>query len=123
MTEIYLTGNSIRGGVRFRFEADGLTLTDLLNNLPNLKIVRTTGAPANTPIAVSEIRTDDALLAVMVGQIPTTTVSDRMAYFTKYTTVPAANQIQISIDTSGMELIVVFFSILTVEQLSRIRKK
>src|SRR5262245_26447068 len=110
MSELYLTANGKRGNCRFRFEADGMPLVDLIANLTYLRVMKVPGGPANDPIAVSGIRKDDALLTVMVGREPTPALSDRIAFLTRYTTISNSNQITISVDTTGMELLVVFFS-------------
>jgi hypothetical protein len=117
MTEIYLTGNTSRGHVRFRFEADGLTIQELVDNLESLQFLRTVGGPANDPILITGIRPGDALMGVLVGANPVPDLSDRIGNLTGYTIISNANQIEISIDTSGLELLVVWFADLLIQQL------
>jgi hypothetical protein len=111
MSEIYLTAHSRVGMLRFRFEHDSIPTVTLMTHLERLHFLRVTGGPANAPIAVSGIRRDDPLLCVMERTIPNPAAqkSDRFLDRRRETIVPTSNQIEISVDTTGSEILVGWF--------------
>jgi hypothetical protein len=77
-----------------------------------LKFAAVAGAAANTDITVSGLKTVDKIAAVLELQPPTATsgaaiVADRAAA----TTIRTDNTIRINADTSGNQLLVVWWSV------------
>jgi len=87
-------------------EAD--SLYNILKELQGLKVSVVAGTTANTDITVSGISTSDTILAVLelVGAgVDVTDIQDE----TGNASITAANTIQISTDTSGSKLIVLWY--------------
>ncbi len=77
-----------------------------------LKTAVVAGAAANTAITVSGIKPADALVAVLEYQPPTAASGNAIvAERSSVTTISAADEIKLSVNTSGNQLLVVWWSV------------
>jgi len=85
------------------------SIANVIKELQGLKVSLVDGATADTNIAVSGITTEDTLVSVIGFDPDNATAADQVKDFTGNTSITSNGNIQTSVDTSGYDLLVIWF--------------
>lgn len=98
-----------RGGAAVHGQQDG-SLFAIIRELQGLSFDRVDGASADTNIAVSGIATDDTIAFVLGLDPDNGTPGDQVQDFTSNTSITSSGNIQTDVDTSGFDLVVIWWN-------------
>ena len=85
-------------------------LKNILTELQGLSVDLVDGDSADTNIAVTGIATDDTILFALGIDADNATAGDQVKDYTGNTSITSAGNIQTDVDTSGYDLVVIWFN-------------